>query len=118
MIGAIIGWIVVGVISATFFITFWDDIKRWLNNSAADVVEKYLGYDARQFMFKAVSKIDKVLGKIRNRTVVYTKKNRLDNFYSKVTLEADAEPYEIDSRVLQEIEKETVLVQDFEYKGW
>ena len=52
MIGAIIGWIVVGVISATFFITFWDDIKRWLNNSAADVVEKYLGYDARQFMFK------------------------------------------------------------------
>lgn len=117
MLGALIGWAIVGVIATGVIGKFWENIKNWLNNNAANAVEKYLGYNARQFMFRATSTIDKVVNKIKNRTIVYTKKNRLDNYYSKVTLEAEAEPYQIDQEVLRKIEAERQLVNDFEFRG-
>ncbi len=115
----ILGWIIVGVVGALFgaaVIGFWDKISHWLNNTAANAVERVLGYGARQRMHRAISKIDRAMDVIRNRTVVYTKRHELDSMMDKVTMEADASPYEIDQQVLKEINQKGKLVQEFEYK--
>lgn len=115
-----LGWILVGVavgaLLGAAFVAFWDDIRSWLNNTAADFVERHLGYDARQRMHRAVSSVDRVMQVIRNRTVVYTKRNQLDLMFDKVTLEADANPYEIDTKVLNKIQEDGQLLQEFEYR--
>ncbi|KGR73545.1 hypothetical protein [Ureibacillus manganicus] len=116
MLGWIIVGLLVGAVVATGVVAFWDDIRRWLNNTAANFVEKYLGYGARNRMHRAVTKIDKVMNVIKNQTVIYTKRNRLDTMFDKVTMEAEANPYEIDNDVLQQINKEGKLVQEFEYR--
>ena len=70
-----IGWVVAtAVIGGALLITFWNNIKNWLNNTAANAVERVLGYGARERMHRAVATIDKAMNKIRNRTVIYTKK--------------------------------------------
>lgn len=115
-----LGWILVGLAVGAFlgaaFVAFWDNIQSWLNNTAANFVEKYLGYGARKRMHRATATIDKVMGMIRNRTVVYTKRNSLDRVMDKVTMEVEAEPYQIDSEVLKKINQENQLVQEFEYR--
>lgn len=115
-----IGWVIAGIagsLLAGAIALFWDDIKKWLNNTAADAVEKTLGYNARKFMHRAVTRIDRVFDKIKNRTVVYSKKDSLDTHYDKVTLSADASPYEIDDEVLEKLKNQGELVQEFEYQG-
>lgn len=113
---AILGWFILGAVVVGAITIFWDEIKNWLNNTAADAVEKVLGYTARQRMYRAVARIDKYMNVIRNRTIVYTKKHELDNIFDKVTLSADASPYEIDSEVLNEIRNKGELVQEFGYR--
>lgn len=44
------GWFILGALAMGAITYFWDDIKNWLNNTAADVVQKYIGYDARRAM--------------------------------------------------------------------
>lgn len=100
----------------TAVIAFWNDIKDWLNNTAANVVQKYIGYDARQAMQKAVCKADRVMNKVRNVSEVYYKKNRLDTYYDKVTMETEAPAYEINQEVLDEIAKSGSIIQTMEYK--
>lgn len=118
MAGLIIGFIILGAIASACLITFWEGIRNWLNNTAANAVEKYLGYNARNFITKATSVIDKSMGMIRNKSIVYSKKNRLDTYYSKVTIEANADPKKIDTKVLRELEKNNgSLLQEFEYRG-
>ncbi|MFW6030425.1 MAG: hypothetical protein ACOCRO_09260 [Halanaerobiales bacterium] len=117
MVLGIIGWVIVGALLAGAIAMFWDDIKNWLNNTAADAVERVLGYDARRNMHRAVARIDRVVDTIRNRTVVYTKRNHLDTYYDKVTLSAEAAPYEIDNDVLKKLRQEGELIQKFEYRG-
>lgn len=113
---AFIGWILVGVVATACLVTFWDEIRQWLNNSAADTVERILGYGARERMHKAVSRIDRVVDKVRNKTIVYTKKNDLDSYYDKTTLLAESPSYEIKHDILEEIRKSNGLVQEFQYK--
>ena len=45
-----------GALAMSLVTRFWNDIKDWLNNTAADVVQRYIGYDARRAMQKAVNK--------------------------------------------------------------
>ena len=112
------GWVVAtAVIGGALLIKFWNNIKNWLNNTAANAVERVLGYGARERMHRAVATIDKAMNKIRNRTVIYTKKNNLDTHFHKTTLEAEASIYPIDEGILKEIEKKKVLVQEFGYQG-
>ncbi|AKL95682.1 hypothetical protein CACET_c22360 [Clostridium aceticum] len=113
----IIGWVIAGAIAAFVLTSFWDDIKNWLNNVAADAVEKRLGYNARNRMHRAVSKIDRVMDRVRNRTVIMSKRNELDNMYDKVTLSAEASVHEIDPKVLDKINAERELIQEFQYRG-
>lgn len=113
---ATIGWFLLGAVAVGALATFWDDIRVWLNNTAADAVERALGYGARERMYRATCKIDKVVNMIRNQTVVLTKKNELDTMYDKVTMEVKMNTYEIDSKVLQEIANRGSLVETLEYR--
>lgn len=112
----IIGWVLLGTVAVSCLVTFWDEIRVWLNNTAANAVERVLGYGARQRMHRAVARIDRVVNVIRNQTVVYTKRNSLDTYYDKTTLLAEAQPYEISEDVLKELSKKGQLVETFEYR--
>lgn len=113
----LIGWVLLGAVVATCLVTFWDEIRKWLNNTAANVVEKVLGYGARERMHRATTRIDRVMDKIKNRTVVYTKRSELDSFYDKTTLVSEASIYEISDEIINEISYKGELVQDFEYRN-
>lgn len=110
------GWFLIGAIALGALGYFWNDIKNWLNNTAANVVQKYIGYDARQAMQRAICKVDRVVNNLRTRAQVYYKKNRLDTYYDKVTLEATAPVYEFDEEVLNQIKAKGELVQEMEYR--
>ncbi|MFJ8258559.1 hypothetical protein ACIQ4Z_15030 [Peribacillus asahii] len=117
LLGAAIGWFILGGLAAGVLVTFWDEIKQWLNQVAADAVEKVFGYKARQTMHRAIAKIDRVMDKVRNTSTIYTKKNPLDTHFVKTDIIAEAPVHEIDQQVLNEIQKKKTLVQEFEYKG-
>lgn len=111
------GFILVGALLTGALLIFWNDIKEWLNNTAADVVQRYIGYDARKAMQRAVCVADRVVNKIRTRSTVYYKKNRLDTYFDKVTLEATAPVYEFDDEVIEEIRQKGSIAQEMEYRG-
>jgi hypothetical protein len=117
LIGFAIGWLLVGGVAATFLVTFWNEIRDWLNQVAADAVEKVFGYKARQTMHRAIAKIDRVMDKVRNTSTIYAKKNPLDTHFVKTDIVAEGNVYEIDSRVLDEVQRKGSIVQEFEYKG-
>lgn len=96
---------------------FWNELRNWLNNTAANVVEKVLGYSARQRMHRAVAQVDRVINKIRNRTTVFTKKNDFSNSYDKVTLESEVSVYEVNQQVLDDIKNKGILTQEFGYRS-
>lgn len=116
MLLAALGWVIVGGLLVGAIAKFWDEIRDWLNNVAADFVEKHLGYNARQKMLKATSKVDRIVNKIRNTSVVYTRKNRLDNYLDKTTIIGEEDVYEVDQEVLNKIKQDGGMVQEFEYR--
>ncbi len=105
----------IGVIAMGLVTKFWNDIKDWLNNTAADVVQKYIGYDARKAMQKAVNRADRVMNKIRNVSDIYYRSDPLATHYQKVTVEITAPTSEFDDRFIRTIEKERVLTQEMDY---
>lgn len=116
-----IGWIVAGAIVGALLLTaidrFWNDIASWLNNTAADAVEKVFGYNARKYMQRAVAAVSKLHDRLHNNTVVYTKKDRLDTHIQKITIESDAPVYEQEQEVRELFEKESEQIKEFEYKN-
>ena len=96
---------------------FWNEIRDWLNNTAANAVESVLGYNARKGMQKAICVVDRVVNTVRNRAVIYTKKERLSTYMDKVTIEAKASVYEIDEEVLKEIREKGKLEQELQFRG-
>ena len=115
----LIGWVIAGLVGAVLtsaIIKYWDEIKDWLNNVAADFVEQHLGYNARQKMLKAIVKADRVANKIRNTSVIYTRRSRLDNYLDKTTIIAEQDVYEVNQEVLDEIAQKGELIQEYEYR--
>lgn len=114
-----IGWLVAGAILGAAVVTaldiFWDEIANWLNHTAADAVERALGYKARKNMQKAVSRVTRIRDKIHNRTQIYTKRNMSDPHITKVTIESEAPAYEQDEEVLEELERQNELVNEFSF---
>lgn len=94
---------------------FWEDIKDWLNNTAADAVQKYIGYDARRALQKAVNKADRVMDKIRNVSQVYYRSDPLATHYDKVTIEVTAPTYEFDDEFIKTINEQRTLTKDMDY---
>jgi hypothetical protein len=58
-----------------------------------------------------------VVNRIRTQSTVYYKKNKLDTYYDKVTLEASAPVYEFDDEVLDEIRQKGSISQEMKYMG-
>lgn len=114
---AMAGWFLLGAVVTGILVSFWDDIKSWLNNTAADAVERALGYSAREKMHRAIVKIDRVVDKIRNKTVIYTKRHELDTFYDKTTLTSYANQHEFSDDVLSELSKEKEKIKEFQYRN-
>lgn len=116
-----IGWFLLGALAGAVAITvidrFWNEIAEWLNNTAANAVGRVLGYNAKKNMHRAVTTISKVRDYLHNTTVVYTKENPMDSYFQKVTYETDAPVYQIESEVIEEVEKQGKIAQTFEYKN-
>lgn len=113
----VLGWILVGAILTGALLYFWNDIKDWLNNTAADVVQRYIGYDARKAMQRAICVADRLINKVRVRSKVYYKRDWLATVIDVVTIETTAPEYEFDTDVLDEIKEKGELEQEFVFKG-
>lgn len=117
MIGWVIaGAVVLGVAIKTAIDRFWNNIIGWLNNTAANAVEKVLGYDARKFMQRAVSNVTKLHDRLHNNSTIYTRQSALDTHIHKVTLKSTAPVYEQEDEVKDLFERENTQVKEFEYK--
>lgn len=113
----IIGGFVLGALVVGALARFWDDIKNWLNNVAADAVEHHLGYSARNNIQKAVSVVDRIFGVLKNKSIIYTKSKPTDVYFDKTTISCEAKVADIDEDILREIEKQNNHVSNvFEYK--
>lgn len=113
-------WIAIGALVFGAVKKYWDDIKSWLNTSALDAVEKHLGYDARCTMQKAVSKLVRVGDMAFNTTVITSKRNKLDKYFDKTTIEFEETTQELSQEygpeLLEEIKKQNQRIeQTFEY---
>lgn len=95
----------VGVVASVVLARYWDSIATWLNTVAADEVEKMLGIKYRNCIHKAVAFTDRLVNKLRNRAVIYSKENPTDTYFSKTTITAEAKTSTIDDDILSEIEK-------------
>ncbi|SHF27828.1 hypothetical protein [Schwartzia succinivorans] len=113
-----IGFCLIGALALGAILTrFWDSIKNWLNTVAADAVEKHLGYSWRNKMQKAVSMVDRVMNRLKNRSVVYTKESPTATYFNKTTITSEAPVSSIDEDILAEIENHgNHIVQEFEYR--
>ena len=115
-----LGWIVVGIgvgLLLTAIDRFWNDIAGWLNNTAANAVERVLGYDARRFMQRAVANVTRIHDRLHNKTVVYTRQSALDTHIHKVTLSSTAPVYEQEEDVRELFERESTQIKELVYKG-
>lgn len=117
MILELLGAFVLGAIVTGCMVAFWDDIKSWLNNVAADAVERTFGYNARQCMHKAIATVDRVVSKLKNTSVIYSKKNTSDLYYDKTTIQAEMPVSELTEAQLREFDKHSGrMVQEFTYQ--
>ena len=116
----IFAWVVVGLVVGAAAVTavdkFWDRISHWLNNTAANLVERALGYEARQHMQRAVSNFSRFRDKIRHKSVIYAKQQATDSFVQRTTTIMEAPVHQIDTEVVAEIDKRKELEQAFDYK--
>lgn len=116
-----IGWIVAGAVVGALLLTaidrFWNNIASWLNNTAADAVERVFGYNARKNMQRAVAAVSKLHDTLHNNTVVYTKKDKLDTHIQKITIESDAPVYEQEQEIQELFERESEQIKEFKYSN-
>ena len=105
------------IMGGAALVAFWDDIKNWLNTVAADAVEKTFGYSARQNIHKAVAVVDKIIDKIKNNSVVYSKKSPTSTYFDKTTITAETGIENIEEDVLKELNKNGGrITQTFDYR--
>ena len=112
-----LGFIIAGaIVGGAVLAAFWDDIKNWLNQVAADAVEKHFGYSARNKMQKAVAIIDRIANKLRNTSTVYTKKSPASTYFDKTTIICETGIENIEQDVIHELSNhDNRLVQEFQY---
>lgn len=115
MLEILIGFVIAGAITAAF-VSFWDEIKDWLNTVGVEAVEKTLGYSARNRIQKAISTVDRVMNKLRNTSVIYTKKASSEVYFDKTTIVASSGMEGMSDDFRQELAKHNDrLVQEFQY---
>ena len=104
------------VLGGVALVRFWDDIKNWLNTVAADAVEKMFGYEARKNIQKAVAIVDKLVNRLKNTSIIYSKNKPTDTYFNKTTVTAEANISDIDEDVIKELDKNNGrLTQTLDY---
>ncbi len=116
----ILCWVAIGALAVGVVKHYWDDIKAWLNSTALDAVEAHLGYDARFTMQKAISKLVRVGDMAFNTTVITSKKNKLDKYFDRTTIEFEETTQELSAEygneILEELNKHNQrFEQEFQY---
>jgi hypothetical protein len=113
VIVAAVGALLVGILAR-----YWEDIRRWLNTTAADAVERALGYEARRNMHMAVSVADRVFRMFQGRAVatnvstVFTL--NADNTYGKVQMLNNIPAEELGQEYLNEMRTaDNVMEMDY-----
>lgn len=102
------------IVGGAVMARFWDSIKNWLNNVAADAVERAFGYSARNNIQKAIAIVDKLVDKIRNTSTIYTKKTPTATYFDKTTVVSEAGIMDIEADVVKTIaEHNNQMVMDF-----
>lgn len=112
------GWVIAAGIVFTVVALkyFWEDIAMWLNNVAADAVERKFGMNARCLMQNAVCKVTRVMDKINNVARVFLKADR-KGYLRQIDIKATAPVYEVDEDVRRELESKKELVNNFTFNG-
>lgn len=118
MVIMISGWVIAAgiVIASLTVLHFWEDIASWLNNVAANAVERKFGINARKLMQKAVCRITRVMDKINNVARVFLKADRT-GFLRQIDIKATAPIYELDEDVRKELDNKKELVNNFTFNG-
>lgn len=117
MILETLGWILLGAAAAGALVYFWDEIRDWLNSVAADAVERAFGYSARNTLHRAVACVDRLMYKLKNKSVVYSKKSPSSLYFDKTTITCEIGIEDVDEDVLSEFEKnDNRLIQEFKYQ--
>ena len=113
-----LGWVIAGTLlfACVALKYFWEDIAHWLNNTAADAVERRFGIDARKNMQRAVCKVSRIMDRLDNVARVFVKSDRA-GYMKQIDLHATAPVYEQYEDVLREIEREGVLKNEFTFNG-
>ena len=112
---AVVVGVGIGVALAAALQRFWDGIANWLNSTAADAVERALGYNARQYMLRATAAVTKVFDKLNNKTVIYTRQSALATDIQKVTLSSTGLLSDQEDEVRKKFEEEQTLINDYTY---
>ena len=115
VLGAIALGLGLSVAAVALVTKFWNEVRDWLNHTAADVVQRYIGYDARKAMQKAVCKADRIINKIRNIAQVYYRSTPLATYYDKVTMEVTDSTANFDKEFLNTIDQQGSIVQEMNY---
>ena len=109
-----IGWVLLGLAATALTIAYWDRIKRWLDTIVADKIEKIFGYGARKRVHHAVSIADRVASGIRNRVLVYVKKQNgigYDKYEEKECKVIE----DVEAEIVEEINEKGPVIQEFSY---
>ena len=112
------GWIIAAgiIIASIALLHFWEDIAMWLNNVAADAVQRKFGVCARKTMQRAVCKVTRVVDKINNLARIFLKEERV-GVLRQIDIKATVPVYEVDEDVLKELNRKKELINDFTYNG-
>lgn len=118
MVIMISGWVIAaGIVIASLVVRhFWEDIAAWLNNVAANAVERKFGINAKKLMQKAVCRVTRVMDKINNVARVFLKADKT-GYLRQIDIKATAPIYELDEDVRQELDNKKELVNNFTFNG-
>lgn len=94
-----------GAVLAAGVIAYWDKIKKWLNSVFVDAIERSLGYSARNAAQRAIAVVDRLMDKVRNTSVVYSKKSPSDTYFDKTTLVCEANVLDVEDDMIKELRK-------------
>lgn len=88
--------LLIGAVLAAGVVAYWDKIKTWLNSVFVDAIERTLGYSARNTAQRAIAVVDRLVDKLRNTSVVYSKKSPTATYFDKTTIISEAGIYDVE----------------------
>lgn len=96
--------------------SFWTAVKDWLNNTAANIVEKHLGYNARRQFVKSLCTAERQIDKIIGKDILYIRESPSAQKYKKLTVNHSSKSINYDQQLINYIDEERSIVNTMDYK--